>query len=64
VKESRFRYYVTEPGRPEREVSFEDFRRAERDAGFNAPAGRAATTRFSGLNGVTGRTEYVREDPA
>ena len=65
MKEPGFRYYITEPGQPERQVSFADWCRAERAAGFSAPAGRPSTTRFSGLNGVKGRTEFVREkDPA
>ena len=56
---SRSRYFVTRPGVPEQEVSFEAWCKAERAAGFHAPEGHAATGGFSGY-GISGRVEFER----
>lgn len=53
----------------EREVTLEDFCKAERDAGFrpklpsNDPAYMTtpATSGFGNSNGISGRTEYVHD---
>lgn len=54
----KYRYYVTYPGLEEREVTFEEWCKAERAAGFNAPEGSAATSGFKGLNGMKGRVTF------
>jgi hypothetical protein len=58
-RKSRHLYFVTFPGQPEQEVSFEAWCKAERAAGFSAPEGHAATGGFSG-RGISGRIEFER----
>lgn len=51
------RYFVTVPGEPEREVTFDEWCCWERAAGFHAREGHAATAGFTGLNGISGRIQ-------
>jgi hypothetical protein len=57
----RTRYFVTYPGAAETEVGLVSWCKAERAAGFNGPAGHAATGGFSG-HGISGRITYALED--
>jgi hypothetical protein len=56
---TRYRYFVTWSGQPEREVSVEEWRAAERAAGFHPKLGPGhnATAGFSGSRGISGRQE-------
>jgi hypothetical protein len=62
-EETRYRYFVTRPGEPEREVSADGWRAAERAAGFHSKLGPGhnATAGFAGMNGISGR--LVLRDP-
>jgi hypothetical protein len=62
-EETRYLYFVTRPGEPEREVSVDGWRAAERAAGFRAKLGPGhnATAGFTGINGISGR--QVLRDP-
>lgn len=57
------KYFITEGNTPEREVTQEEYVRAERSAGFHPKpgCGPTATASFSGKCGgqdISGRTEY------
>jgi|SRR5580765_1779784 len=60
LEATRYRYYVTRPGEPEREVSVDGWRQAEREAGFIPKLGPGfnATAGFT-ANGIHGRTELL-----
>lgn len=57
------RYFLSYKGM-EKEVSREEWIKAERDAGFRSKFGddKEATGGFGSSNGVSGRVEYVKED--
>lgn len=61
----RYRYFVTEPGQPEREVTEEEWCRQERRAGFHLGHGpddpsKPATSGFSdSRSGLSGRMEMI-----
>jgi hypothetical protein len=57
--DTRYRYFVTYPGHPEREVDGPAWRGAERAAGFTAADGWNATAGFTGHGGISGRLEFV-----
>lgn len=57
----RTRYFVQYDGQDANEVTLEEFMAAERRAGFNGPAGRAATGGF-GAPGVSGWIQFEWEE--
>lgn len=59
------RFYLTRPGEPEREVTRQEWVTYERGAGFSGSGSTAepSTWSFTGIDGVSGRREYVHGDP-